>query len=701
VLPGRWVSSDVRFQPGLAHGRRFVIRVEQVSAHVTACTVGGGTLDIEGWSSHPLASGAAVLITPRKSGRPAVRVAAEPAPAPGQGQPSRPRQVGRPRGSHPFRARIPVEALISHLDLISPIDRIIHVHDEFTWDVSLSAGEGSTTTTPSIDPATTGARVAETSREVTAIATPFGSLSLVERTVRPVVTGVEWPGDGRLVLRGDYSGQQDRPAALILRHVKSGRQYILPLRWEGSTFTTGFAPAAATGPAGPGGSVPLADGDWHMLAPPGTGGAEVAVALDRQLLPRLPGYHRMGLHEVAVRPYNADALRFHARLACADNERGPYAVQHLATQFYPIAHAEPLHELAVFDCFGGRDYSCNPRAIHDELRRTHPAIECAWVTSDLQFSVPEGTRLIPADSRAHFEALARARYVIVNDELPRWFRRREGQTCLQTWHGSPLKRIGLDIPHPRFGNWLTQPDLLRQAAANWSLLLSQNAFSTAIFRHAFGYEGEIAETGYPRNDALHHPDREHHAAAIRDRLGLPGDRRVVLYAPTWREAADPASGGGYAFDLRLDLPAMADALGDHYVLFLRVHPNASPTTRSASGFVAPVASSQDITDLLLISDVLITDYSSVMFDFASIGRPILFYTYDLDSYRDLHGFYFDLQAQAPGPLLRTTQDVIDALRALPSIQHTYQDAYEAFARTYCALDDGKAAARAVQRLTSQ
>jgi CDP-glycerol glycerophosphotransferase len=175
----------------------------------------------------------------------------------------------------------------------------------------------------------------------------------------------------------------------------------------------------------------------------------------------------------------------------------------------------------------------------------------------------------------------------------------------------------------------------------------------------------------------------------------------VLYAPTWREAADPASGGGYAFDLRLDLPAMADALGDHYVLFLRVHPNASPTTRSASGFVTPVASSQDITDLLLISDVLITDYSSVMFDFASIGRPILFYTYDLDSYRDLHGFYFDLQAQAPGPLLRTTQDVIDALRALPSIQHTYQDAYEAFARTYCALDDGKAAARAVQRLTSQ
>jgi hypothetical protein len=115
--------------------------------------------------------------------------------------------------------------------------------------------------------------VAEGSREVTAVATHFGFLSLLERTLRPVVTGLEWPGDGRLVLRGDYGGQQDRPAALVLRHVESGRQYTLPLRWEGGTFTTGFAPSTATGLGDP---MPLAAGDWLVLAPAGTGGAEVA-----------------------------------------------------------------------------------------------------------------------------------------------------------------------------------------------------------------------------------------------------------------------------------------------------------------------------------------------------------------------------------------------------------------------------------------
>jgi CDP-glycerol glycerophosphotransferase len=314
-LPGRWISGDVWLQPGLEDGQRFVIRVQQCTAHATACTAGEGTLDIEGWSSHPLTGGAAVLITPRKGGRAAARIAAEPAPTPGRGQSQPSRQAGHPRGGHPFHARIPVEALISHLGVISPIDRIIHVHDEFTWNVSLSPGEGGTTFRLSIDPATAGARVAEGSREVTAVATHFGFLSLLERTLRPVVTGLEWPGDGRLVLCGDYSGQQDRPAALVLRHVESGRQHTLPLRWEGGTFTTGFAPSTATGL---GDSMPLAAGDWLVLAPAGTGGTEVAVALDRRLLPSLPGYHRMGPHEVEAGPYNADALRLHARLARAD-----------------------------------------------------------------------------------------------------------------------------------------------------------------------------------------------------------------------------------------------------------------------------------------------------------------------------------------------------------------------------------------------
>ena len=697
---GRWVSSDVWLQPAPEHDGRFVIRGQQARAYVTACTASEDTLEIEGWASHPLTAATRVVASRRQGGVAAVRVPAEPVPAPGRGQ-----EGDGPRGRHSFRAQIPVGALIRPQDASSPIHRMLPVHDEFTWDVSLNPGEEGATSRLSIAAVKAGARVAHRGREVTAFATHFGSFSLLERTLRPVVTSLEWTADQRLVLRGDYAGGwQDRPSGLILRHVRSGRQHSLPLRWEDRTFTTEFAPGPASGlatSAGPGNPIPLANGDWHVLAPTPAAGAEVAVALDRRLLAGLPGYHRMGVHAVEARPYNTDALRLHVRLDRADDERGPFAAGQLTKQYYPRARAEPLRELAVFDCFGGRTYACNPRAIHDELRRVRPGLECAWVTRDLQFGVPEGTRLVPAGSRPHFEALAQARYVIVNDELPHWFRRREGQTCLQTWHGTPLKRIGLDIAQPQFETGLVYADVLRQAAANWDLLLSPNAFSTPVLRRALGYDGEVLETGYPRNDALHQPGRDERAAVIRGRLGLPAGKRIVLYAPTWRDNAARPSGGGYGFDLHLDLQAMADALGDDHVLLLRLHTNASnsPAANIASGFVTPVTCYPDVTDLLLISDVLVTDYSSIMFDFAGTGRPILFYTYDLADYRDnVRGFYFDFESQAPGPLLTTTADVIGALRDLPAVRRTYQAAYQAFAGTYCALDDGQAAARAVRRL---
>jgi CDP-glycerol glycerophosphotransferase len=270
---------------------------------------------------------------------------------------------------------------------------------------------------------------------------------------------------------------------------------------------------------------------------------------------------------------------------------------------------------------------------------------------------------------------------------------------VQTWHGTPLKRIGLDVDRPQFASGLIYPDLLRADVAHWDLLLSPNGFSTPIFRRAFGYDGEIMESGYPRNDPLHRPGQAERAAAIRARLGLPEGKRVVLYAPTWRDDADRDQ-GIYRFDLQLDTSAAAAALGDDHVLLVRLHTKAQCNLPpDAGGFVTDVTHYPDITDLYLISDVLITDYSSVMFDFAGTGRPMLFFTYDLERYRDnLRGFYFDFEAEAPGPLLRTTGDVIDALRGLDGVASGYRAAYEAFTGKYCALDDGQAAARVVRRL---
>jgi CDP-glycerol glycerophosphotransferase len=393
-------------------------------------------------------------------------------------------------------------------------------------------------------------------------------------------------------------------------------------------------------------------------------------------------------------------LRLGVRIGYAPGERGAYAQRRLQQRDYPAAMARPLRDLAVFESYGGLQYSCNPRAIYEELRRRAPDLECAWATKDGQFTAPTDSKLLVAGSREHFEAMAQARYLVTNDLLPRWYRKRDGQFYLQTWHGTPLKRIGLDIRPPRLPAMVAYLERQNADTPKWDALLAPNAFSTPIFRSAFAFEGEIAETGYPRNDILRDPSREERAEQVRGRLGIPAGKRVVLYAPTWRDDAF-RQGDRYRFDLQLDLDAATRALGGDHVILLRTHFNVrDPLCEgSADSGLIDVTRYPDIAELYLISDVLITDYSSTMFDFAVTGRPILFFTYDLERYRDkVRGFYFDFEADAPGPLLTTTAGVIAALRDIDRVAATHRAAYDAFTSKFCALDDGHAAARAVDLL---
>jgi CDP-glycerol glycerophosphotransferase len=312
--------------------------------------------------------------------------------------------------------------------------------------------------------------------------------------------------------------------------------------------------------------------------------------------------------------------------------------------------------------------------------------------------LPDTVRPVRLWGAEWYEALARSRYVVTNAHLPAWFRRRDGQRVLQTWHGTPLKRIGFDIEEVQFPN-AGYLDKVAQEVHNWSYLLSPNRFSTPILRRAFHYDGEILESGYPRNDALCAPDRDALGEQIRRRLGLPPGKRTVLYAPTWRD--DNYYGPGkYKLELRLDLGRAAATLGDDWVMLVRPHPNVVDSVpETPDGFVRDVSDYPDITELLLASDVLVTDYSSLMFDYACTGRPMLFFTYDLEHYRDqLRGFYFDFERHAPGPLLGTSDEVIDALRGLDQVTKAHRRAYAAFTTRFCDLDDGKAAGRVVDKL---
>jgi CDP-glycerol glycerophosphotransferase len=676
---GRWITSKVWFQPSPEPDGPFVIRAWPVRARVTSCQARGDYLEVEGWSTVSLSPEAAVMISARQGNFAPQRVRVEPAEPAG-------------RGRHGFRARLPISPLARPLTGSTATDWAVHVLDEITWDVSL-VDAGQPANRLSIAPDTSGARARHLDREVTAVATPFGYLSLQERAVRPVVTSLDWTQDERLILRGDQTGETASPSRLILRHQESGRHHLVELTWDQGVFTAELAPGQMPTL---GGGLPLATGNWNVVAP--TAGGEVPVAIAPHLLPGLNAYHRVGSHEIAPRPYRVDALRLQSRVARAASERGGYALRQLELREYPLARAKPVRDLAVFDTFGGRQFACNPRAVYEQLRRARPDLEFAWVSHDGQFRLPHGDQTVFAGTPAHFEALAQARYIVFNDALPGWFRKRSGQFCLQTWHGTPLKRIGFDVAQPRFVTGNIYADMLRQDVAHWDVLLSPNQFSTPIFRRAFGFGGEIMESGYPRNDAFHAPGREERAAAVRKLLGVPAGKRVLLYAPTWRD--DSFQDGRYRFDDRLGLASAGQALGEDYVLLVRLHTKVQPSSPWLdSAQVRDVSGYPDIADLYLISDMLITDYSSAMFDFAATGRPMLFFTYDLDTYRDrLRGFYFDFEDQAPGPLLTTASDVIEAVRDIGRVAASYQPAYDAFTARFCALDDGRAAERAVNRL---
>ena len=229
-------------------------------------------------------------------------------------------------------------------------------------------------------------------------------------------------------------------------------------------------------------------------------------------------------------------------------------------------------------------------------------------------------------------------------------------------------------------------------------MVSPNEYTSEIYRSAFAYEGEIIESGYPRNDILYNADSKK-IAQLKDSLKLPEDKKIILYAPTWRddEYYDTAS---VRFTLELDLNRLKREFGDEYIVILRLHYFIADNIdlSGLDGFVYDLSKHEDIAELYLISDILITDYSSVFFDFANLERPMLFYTYDLDKYENmLRGFYIDIN-DVPGPLLMNNDEVVDAIRNIDEINEKYAEKYQEFYNKFCNIDDGNASKRVYERI---
>ncbi|WP_428954334.1 bifunctional glycosyltransferase/CDP-glycerol:glycerophosphate glycerophosphotransferase [Streptomyces sp. cg35] len=525
-------------------------------------------------------------------------------------------------------------------------------------------------------------------RELMILANPSGNTELRDQTVRPVVDTVRWEESGRLLLAGSYPDAGRRE--LVLAHSGHAEETVVPVTLADGRFEATLTAHALPGPAG---TLPLAEGNWYLfLRPAGDSDPDhrVPVLVAPVRHPDLPLTRALGGRDFTVQRRHHDQLLLTSGSSLPERDRGRGAQQALRTA-YATQRTLPRRDAVFYVSFDGRQHSDSPRAVFDELASRGVELEHLWAVRDQQVELPPGATPVALWSAAWYEALARCRYIVTNTHLPEWFERAEGQYVVQTWHGTPLKRIGRDLLGSASAD-AKYIATLPARADQWSLLVSPNSFSTPVLRGAFGYTGDVLASGYPRNDVLHAADRDKLAASVRERLGIPDGKRVILYAPTWREN-QPRKAGRYGLDLQLDLAAAQAALGDDHVLLVRRHYLVGGAV-PVSDFVRDVSRHPDAAELLLIADVLVTDYSSMMFDFAQTGRPMLFHTYDLDHYRDsLRGFYFDFAAQAPGPLLRTSDEVIAALLDPDAAVAGHRDGYARFREAFCDLDDGSAAAQ--------
>ncbi|MFD0342002.1 CDP-glycerol glycerophosphotransferase family protein [Streptomyces sp. NPDC127117] len=538
-------------------------------------------------------------------------------------------------------------------------------------------------------------------RELGLTTSSRGNLLISDRTVQPAVDLATWTEDGRLLLEGTFPDRPERPVDLVAGHSERGEEAVLPLTLSGAVGARRFrAVLRPDAVEGPGGKLPLDQGDWYLFLRERGARDEAddaALRIPAAAHRTLPAARTLGGRTYTLERHFHDQLLINSAPVLPAAERGPRGKRRLR-EGYRARRTAPLRDTVLYSSFDGRQYSDSPRAIHEEVVRRGAELEHLWVVSDQQARIPAGATAVEHGSAAWHEALARSRYVVTNTQLPEWFERREGQCVVQTWHGTPLKRIGLDLAGTAHADAAYLATIERRAR-QWSFLVSPNSFSTPVLRRSFGYPGEILECGYPRNDLLHASDRAKVATAVRERLAVPEGKRVVLYAPTWRED-QPRGGGRYALGLRLDLAAAERELGDDTVLLVRRHHLVTDRLPdSGSGFLRDVSRYGDVGELMLISDALVTDYSSLMFDFAQTGRPMLFHTYDLAHYRDtLRGFCFDFEARAPGPLVPGSTGLVEALRDPERATAGHAQAYEAFRRDFCDLDDGHAAAGVVDRM---
>lgn len=366
--------------------------------------------------------------------------------------------------------------------------------------------------------------------------------------------------------------------------------------------------------------------------------------------------------------------------------------------------------LVAFSAYSGKNYACSPRAVYEYMlnEERFSGYRFVWIFDDPEkYSFIEknrDTRVVGKGSAGCERILAEAKYWIFNFRAPDHWVPKKDQIYVQCWHGTPLKRLGYDITNS--DNAMNSVKEIRTKyrtdAQRFDYIISSCPFVTEKFTSAWNLDasdryGDVLEIGYPRNDFLNvYTDKD--ADEIRHRLYIADcGRKIILYAPTWRDNQHDSE-SGYVYRSPVDFDYLRDKLEEEYIILFRAHYLVADDFDfdAYRGFVYDVSGYDDINDLYIIADLLITDYSSVFFDYAILNRPILFYMYDMEEYRDeMRGFYLDID-ELPGSVVRTERELVNSIKAVDT--GDCGELHREFNDRYNSMNDGRAAERLADRI---
>ncbi len=362
-------------------------------------------------------------------------------------------------------------------------------------------------------------------------------------------------------------------------------------------------------------------------------------------------------------------------------------------------------KVILYDSYFGRGMICNPYALFLELINNEDFQDYThvWVIEDRygnepimeQFQNNKNVFAIARHSDDHLRYLASAKYIITNVSLPFYYCKKEEQVYVNTWHGTPIKSLGFDMPDAP----VTISNVLRNFLST-DYIISANPFLTSVFLDKYKldglYEGTIIEEGYPRNDRLFHTDKAEIISNLQKYgIDIDSKKEIILYAPTWKgnDYNRPEIDVNEYIDFKRTVESMIDT--DRYQILLKPHQVVYKELKKSGRMNdSLIPAFIDTNELLSITDILISDYSSIFYDYLVTDKPVIFYIPDLEKYKNERGLYLEPEA-LPGPCFTKLSEIGNVINNLNEFIIKYRSSYEAAKYFACPKDDGNVAKRII------